>query len=135
MTTINYSNLPNRVKAAAIDGFLIILLMMSFTDVFSSFESVQNYVRLIAFLFVFVFYEPLFVTLFGASIGHMFMDLRVRREDNPEKNIPFHLALIRFTLKFFLGWMSFFTMNSDKKNRAMHDIASKSVVLDVKNSN
>ena len=81
---------------------------------------------------MFLLYEPLFVSLFGASIGHMFLDLRVKKETDNSKNIYFHIAILRFIVKSVLGWVSFFTVNSDDKKRAIHDHLAKSVVLSVK---
>lgn len=128
---MTYPSIFQRVKAAVIDMIIIILLIITVTDLFAQFSSVSDYARIFAFIFIFIIYEPLFVSVFGASLGHMFTDLRVRRESDETKNIPFHVAIIRFAIKTGLGWISFFTANSDEKKRAIHDHLSGSVVINV----
>ncbi|WP_052503517.1 RDD family protein [Lacinutrix sp. Hel_I_90] len=74
-------------------------------------------------------YEPLFVGFFGASLGHMFCDLRVLKDDLTEKNISLPQAILRFLLKTDLGWISLFSISSDPKKRAIHDKFVNSVVV------
>jgi uncharacterized RDD family membrane protein YckC len=42
--------------------------------------------RIAAFLFVFVFYDPIFTSLFGGTLGHIMFGIRVKGEDD-ESNI------------------------------------------------
>ena len=63
--------------------------MYSFTEILSLFDTVPNYVRIILFLFIFLIYEPLLVSLFGQSIGHSYIKIKVVRDDESQKNISF----------------------------------------------
>lgn len=68
---------------------------------------------------------------FGATIGNDKMKIRVRSVANPEKRINLFLAIIRFIFKILLGWLSFITFFTSSRNRAIHDIVSGSVVIQV----
>lgn len=124
-----YPHISNRIKAAFIDAVIIIVLMLLFTDIFSRFESVPDYYKIIAFVFVFLVYEPLMVSVFGYSVGHFLNDLRVKRHSNPSKNINILLALLRFVTKSLLGWISLLTISGNVERRAIHDMLADSVVI------
>ncbi|MEP0264133.1 RDD family protein [Dokdonia sp.] len=126
--TQQYAGLLDRIKAYTIDMILIIVLMYFFSEVTASFTEVPNYVRIILFSILFVFYDPLFVSISGGTVGHTFMDISVRQEVNSSKKISFPSALFRFIVKFLLGWLSFITIGS-KKKKAIHDKAVGSVVI------
>lgn len=130
---LQYANVFDRVKSATIDGILLIVLMYLATEILASFETVPVYVRVLVFLFIFVLYEPIFVSFFGATIGHSKIGISVKSEKNPEKNIHFMIALVRFFCKLSLGWISLLTIGSNDKRKAIHDyVAGSIVVLDAK---
>ena len=124
-----YPHISNRVKAAFVDAVVIILLMLLFTDVFSRFESVPDYYKIVAFVFIFLAYEPVMVSVFGFSLGHFLNDLRVKRHSNPSKNLNIFLAVLRFVLKSLLGWISLLTISGNPERRAIHDLLADSVVI------
>ncbi|WP_299557052.1 RDD family protein [Seonamhaeicola sp.] len=124
-----YANLFPRVKAAIIDGIVLIVLMYLATWILDAIGEVPNYARIVVFIFVFLLYEPILVAYFGASVGHFFNDIMVKRESNEAKNIILPKAIFRFVFKFFLGWVSLLTIRSDKKGKAIHDFVGGSVVL------
>ena len=124
-----YPAIPDRVKAIMTDSIVIILFMFLTTYAFSQFEHVPDNARIIAFLFIFGLYDPIFTSLFGGTIGHFIIGIRVKREKNQEKNIIFPLAIIRFIIKVILGWISLLTMSRDEQNRAIHDFLSGSIVI------
>ena len=76
----NYPNVLDRVKAVVADSVIIILFMLIATYLFSLFENVHENVRILAFVFIFLLYDPLFTSIFGGTIGHMMFGLRVKRE-------------------------------------------------------
>jgi len=125
----NYPNVLDRVKAVIADSFIIILFMLIVTYLISLFENVHENVRILAFVFIFLLYDPLFTSIFGGTIGHMMFGLRVKREKDTTKNILFPLAIVRFFLKGSLGWISLLTVSSNKKRKAIHDYLVKSVVI------
>lgn len=85
--------------------------------------------RIEAYVFSVLLYEPLFVALFVAIIGHMSGGLKVRRESNRDKKINFFAATFRFFMKVTLGIIALFTITKENKGRAIHDMASGSIVL------
>ena len=129
MENVIYPGILLRIKAALSDYLILLALIFSVSFIFKEFDHVPNYARIIAFVFIFLLYDPLLVSLFGGTIGHHFNGIKVRREENEKKNIFFHLALIRYIVKVFLGWISFFTINGNQKGKAIHDLAVGSIVI------
>jgi uncharacterized RDD family membrane protein YckC len=124
-----YPKLVERYKAMLVDGLVIFLGIILAGIIFSFFENAPGYIRGLAFILVVFLYEPIFVSFFGATIGHKSFGLMVKSNLDRNKNVLFPFALIRAMLKLLLGWLSFITMISDKQKRAIHDYASGSIVL------
>lgn len=118
-----------RVKAIVTDSIVMILFIILITYFFSLFNSVPDKARMIAFVFVFVLYDPLFTSIFGGTIGHMLLGLRVKRESDEMKNILFPLAILRFIVKALLGIISLITVSGNKKGKAIHDYLVGSIVI------
>ena len=127
-----YAPIFTRVKAMVIDSIAIIVLMYSASEIFNLFNNIPNYLRISVFVFIFFLYEPLLVSIYGATIGHFFNDILVKQENNQTKNISFLFALARFITKLLLGWISLLTINNSSKNKAIHDYVAQSVVLPYK---
>ena len=132
MTEKNYPGVLDRVKAILTDGLVVIVFMFIASNIFSLFESVSDYARIVAFAFIFFLYDPLFTSVFGGTIGHMMNGIRVKRESNEQKNIPFHLAILRYIVKALLGVISLLTVSGNGKSKAIHDFLVGSVVVYVK---
>lgn len=124
-----YTSLFPRVKAAFLDAVLMILFMYVSSELLAEFETVPNYVRVILFVFIVILYEPLLVSLWGKTLGHHKMDICVRKEENLNQKIGFPNALLRYTIKLLLGWLSFITITNSDKHQAIHDRMAKSVML------
>ena len=129
-----YATLPIRVKAAVIDGIILIALSYLISEIFSSFDTIPQYIRIISFVFIFILYDPLFTSIYGGTIGHSYSGIRVKRESDSSKNILFPFALLRFVVKFFLGWISLLTTSMNPKKKAIHDFVVGSIVLENLNS-
>ena len=129
---IEFASIFPRLKAAFIDAVVMVALMYGATEILSLFDVVPNYIRILIAVFIFLLYEPIFVSLFGQTVGHSRINLIVRQEEEEDikKNISFFKALIRFTLKFFLGWLSLLTVPGSVKRQAIHDAVVKSVVIE-----
>jgi hypothetical protein len=78
---------------------------------------------------IFFLYDPIMVSLFGGTIGHLVIRLRVKQYKYETKNLFFVLAFFRFLVKIFLGWLSFLTVSGNKEKRAIHDILPGSIVI------
>lgn len=127
-----YTGVMERIKAIIVDNLVIVGFIFLITNIFSNFENVPNNARIMAFVFVFLLYDPLFTSVFGGTIGHMIIGIRVKREANEKKNILFPLAIIRYVVKVLLGWISLLTVSSNEKNKAIHDYVVGSVTLNTK---
>ena len=126
---MSYPGVSDRVKSAVVDSVIILIFLFTATYTLSYFDNVSNTVRILIFSFIFVLYDPIFISLLGGTIGHMAMGIRVKRKMNPEKNILLPLAIIRFIVKLILGIVSLFTVSSDKQSLAIHDLVVGSIVL------
>ncbi len=127
----DYPILLDRVKAATIDAIILIAIMYAASEVFALFESVPNYIRMIVLVFVFILYDPIFTSLFGGTIGHSFIGIGVRKDNDTDDNISFPNAFLRFIIKAILGWISLLTITGNKKKKAIHDFAVNSVVIEI----
>jgi uncharacterized RDD family membrane protein YckC len=129
MISENYPGVADRVKAILADSMVLIIFLFIVTYTFSAFKHVPDSARIIAFIFIFFLYDPIFTSVFGGTIGHFVIGIRVKRDKNPMKNILFPLAIIRFFVKLLLGWISLLTVSGNRKRKAIHDYLVGSVVL------
>ena len=123
-----YPSLVERLQSTFIDTIIIIILMVCFSNVLDGFNNVPEWVRILLFAFLFVIYEPLFMT-FGCTIGNYIKGIRVRKHEDIHQKINIGQSIIRYPIKFALGWISFLTINSNQRRRAIHDLASGSVMI------
>lgn len=126
----SYARIILRVRAVLIDS-LFFLALLDFGGLIFQ----QGYISEVVFcgwvIFVILgvfLYEPLFVSLFGSTIGQYFSNLYVE-DANTGKKLSFVKAFFRYFIKFFLGWASFVTMKITKRLQAFHDVLTQSVVL------
>ena len=123
-----YPQLTDRVQSTFIDTILIIILMFAFAGILDKFDNVPDWVRIALFAGLFIVYEPLCMTL-GCTLGNYMKRIRVRKDSNPAKRINIFQAIIRYPIKVLLGWISFLTINSNPKRRAIHDLVSGTVMI------
>lgn len=124
-----YANLLDRVKAAVVDSIIIIAMMFAATEILALFDNVPNFVRIVIFIFIFILYEPLFISIYGATIGHSKIGITVRKSNDITKKVSFFTAIIRFLAKALLGTFSLFTVTGNDKRKAIHDYIANSVVI------
>lgn len=129
----NYARLSERVKAAVIDAIVIIASSYGISELFLLFDDVPQFISVGAFVLVFLVYDPILTSIYGGTIGHSKSGITVKRESNPEKNILFPAAVIRFVCKVVLGWLSLLTVTGNPKRKAIHDHFVGSVVLELEN--
>ena len=134
MDEMKYATLLNRVKAAIVDFLVLMGLGLVVSTILSKFVNVPDFVRVILFILIFILYDPIFTSTIGATLGHLFLGLRVRRSNNEDKRIIFPIAIVRFILKALLGWISLLTIAVIKKKKAIHDLVAGSVVLQSTNN-
>lgn len=124
-----YANLTDRYKAIVFDVGIMIMSLMFFSYVFSYFEVESDNLRMYLFFFIFIFYEPVFISLFGSTIGQGMFNITVRKESDESKKINFPLAFWRFLFKAALGVISLLTVGSHPKRKAIHDQVAGTVVI------
>lgn len=129
MNQPEYSGVIIRIKAMFSDAVVMLIFMVVASYIFSMFENVPDLARIVAFVFIFFLYEPIFISSFGGTIGHMMNGIKVKRENDLSRNIIFPLALFRFIVKALLGWISLLTVTGNAKKKALHDFAVGSVVI------
>lgn len=122
-----YPDLRERIQSAFIDLALMIVLMIVFASIIDKYENVPDWVRM-ALVGFFIVYEPLFMTL-GCTLGNLIKGIRVRKHSDSTKKINILQAIIRYPIKFLLGWLSYITIGSSPKRRAIHDMAAGSVMI------
>ena len=125
----NFPSLVKRFQSLVIDQVFIILCMVVFSQILS-YTDPENTGALRGFLLfsLFFLYEP-FCLAFGCSIGNYIAGIRVRKIGDEGKRINILQSYLRFIVKYLLGIISFLTVTSNKYKRAIHDMASGSVMI------
>jgi uncharacterized RDD family membrane protein YckC len=104
------------------------MMMFIFSSILDRFENVPDWVRIVMFVSICFVYEPLSTTL-GSTLGNYIKGIRVRQNNDTGQRINILQAILRYPTKVLLGWISFLTIHSNPKRRAIHDIISGSVVI------
>lgn len=124
-----YPDLSDRVKSIFIDTLFIIILMFIFTFILDKIQDPTDWIKIVFFIGIWFVYEPISMTIFGSTIGNLIMNIRVRQYKDTTKKINIFQTYIRYVFKVMLGWLSFLTINSNPKRRAIHDLTSGSVMI------
>ncbi|PIF59488.1 RDD family protein [Flavobacterium sp. 2] len=122
-----YPFLLERIQSILIDSILIIACMILISDVLSNFKNVPDWLRAVLLILIFL-YEPI-MTTFGGTIGNNIKRIQIRKNSDKTQSINFFQAIIRYFFKLLLGWLSFITIFSSNKKRAVHDIISGTVMI------
>lgn len=122
-----YPPLVKRIQALFVDS-LLILLLFSLSSVFLGNGS-ATWLKVGIFIFSVILYEPTLIAFTGNTLGQKIVGIRVTRRSEPQKNISLIQAYIRVVVKFLLGWVSFLSIIFNREKRALHDLASSSIVL------
>ena len=125
--------LMERMQAVFLDSIVLCIMMFVAYKIFDSFEEEYAYFKMLTFIFIFGIYDPLLTSLFGGTLGHRAMNLRVKRDKNRTENVLLPLAFIRFVIKAIFGWVSLILVSVDSKGRGIHDLFVGSVVVYHKN--
>ena len=126
--TENYPLLKDRIQSTFIDFIFLLVLMFIGAAVIDKFEYVPDWVRMVLFVSLFIVYEPLFTAL-GCTLGNYIKGIRVRQSSHITRRINIFQAIIRYSIKCILGWISFLTINSNPQRKAIHDLAAGSVMI------
>ena len=125
-----YPPIGRRVLAAAIDALVVLVGMLIIGETLGDVGPAWAPARGILIVGLWWAYEP-GCTAFGATIGQRVFRFRVRRAADPRRRINLAAAWVRCVVKYTLGIVSFLAMLFTKRRRALHDIVSGSIVLEV----
>ena len=123
------ATLLDRTKASTIDTFLLIVMGFMLAEVLSGFEHVATWVRVSLFISI-VLYEPVCIA-FGATLGHLILNIRVRRSTNDSKKLTIFRSLVRFFCKLLFRWVSYVTVFKNPRKRTLYDLISGATVIDL----
>ena len=121
-----YPSLLKRFQSAAIDGTLLLFLLLGFYQLCDAFD-VPTWLR-VAFMASLPLYEPLCMT-FGCTLGNYVVGIRVRQDGDYRRRINIVQAVFRYFFKLLLGWLSFLTIHANLRKRAMHDMMTGTVMI------
>ena len=125
--TYTYPKFARRIQALLIDGIFIPIGALGTIMIASSLGITGAYAGALAVLTVFLL-EPTLVSVTGGTLGHHFRGLTVLHPKT-KKKLNILTATFRFIVKIPLGWLSLITYFTTKRYQAVHDLASRSVVL------
>ncbi len=126
-----YPELKTRIGSSIIDAVLLVVMMFVFASMLDKYGEVPDWVRISMFLSLFLVYEPLCMTI-GCTLGNYINGIRVRKNSDSSKRINILQALVRYPVKVILGWISFLTISSNSKRRAIHDMVSGTVMINIR---
>jgi uncharacterized RDD family membrane protein YckC len=124
-----YPFVLERIQSILIDSVLIVACMILFSDILSNFKNVPDWLRAILLISLFL-YEPI-MTTYGGTIGNNIKRIRVRKNSDENESINIFQAIVRYFFKLSFGWLSFISIFSSTKKRAIHDILSGTVMVKV----
>jgi uncharacterized RDD family membrane protein YckC len=124
-----FPTLVARIKALFIDILIMLAIFTAASLLIDSIGDVPGFARGFVLIFMLYLYDPLMTSLTGGTLGHKLMKLKVKRYNDPERNISMPRAFLRFIIKTALGWISFLTVTANKRKRAIHDSVSGSIML------
>ena len=128
-TVVTYPPLFRRYLGTLVDGLLLLTLILTVPQFLQGEGAASRTARIALFLCLFL-YEPV-LTAFACTLGQRMMGMRVRRVTDPTLRLSLPGAYHRWVLKILLGFVSFFSMRFANRYRAIHDLASGSLMIDV----
>jgi uncharacterized RDD family membrane protein YckC len=128
--SVEYPSLVTRVQSNAIDGILILIVMFAFAGIAGDNETIPGWGKAFLFLSFWFLYDPI-CTRYAATLGNYIMGIRVRKVDDYTQKISLKNAFVRVFVKGLLGGWSSISIHFNPRRRALHDLAAKSIMLEV----
>jgi len=123
-----YPELGQRYRSILIDSLVIIALIFAAAQLFEFWPDAPTEARIIAFALVWAGYEPIAVAM-GCTLGNYVMGIRVRAASNEIDRVNILRSYVRYATKGLLGWLSFLTISGNPRRRAIHDLASGTIMV------
>ena len=124
--TVEYPTILRRYLSSFIDLWFVVGVLFFVPYVIGDSEATLT-VRITAGIIMLFLYEPLFTSKL-CTLGQKIMGIRIRKFDNYQK-LSFPAAVLRVFIKGLLGFISLFTIIFSEEKRAIHDLASDSIVI------
>ncbi|PKL38336.1 MAG: hypothetical protein CVV44_10630 [Spirochaetae bacterium HGW-Spirochaetae-1] len=124
---MKYPTILRRYLSSFIDGILLLVIFFLSLSLIEGKDQVTSTVRFILPIVTVILYEPL-LTSKACTFGQLLTGIRVRKIADLKK-ISVFSAYMRYTVKFILGFISFFSIIFSDKSRAIHDFSSGSIVV------
>ncbi|MBR0826536.1 RDD family protein [Bradyrhizobium manausense] len=122
-----YARFSRRLRGMLLDWMIAMAVLFGAVALASNIRSDTAARALgVAAVALLLLYEPLLVSRFGGTLGHIWTNLRV--VDDRGGNVSFAKALARFVIKSLLGWYSFVIMAATRRNQTVHDLLTRSTV-------
>lgn len=123
-----YPALFLRIKSLFLDSTALGVIFFSLVLICIKFGITSSELKASIILIPTILFEPLMIRLTGGSLGHHYSGIKII-DEKTGGNLSVARGIIRFIVKSVFGALSFLTMLITKKNRAIHDAASRSLVL------
>lgn len=120
------ASIRDRALAMIVDSLIIFVIFFIIAKVVIFFNIKSLLFDKIVLIGIIFFYEPIMVSMFTGTFGHKLFKLKVITLNN--KKVPLPYALIRFSVKLFLGIVSFITIIG-KKRMAFQDLVTGTKVI------
>ena len=123
-----YARFTRRVQGLMYDSMIQVVAIALTVSLATAGEGIGAS-RLVGFAgaAIILLYEPIMVSMRGATFGHALRNLCVV-DDRTHGNISFLKALARYVIKLVLGLVSFLTMATTQRHQAIHDLLTGSTV-------
>ncbi len=126
MQEIKYARFLRRTQAVLIDAVIIPIALL-FVIVLASEQGIKGELIAVMAVAIFFIFEPLLVSVLGATLGQKIVGIEVRNRKTGNK-LNIFSATLRFISKIILGWASLVTIFSTYFHQAIHDLLVGSVV-------
>ncbi len=127
-TKVLFATLPRRIKAAIIDGVVLLTLMILSPLTISMLIGRDTGANAIAMYFPPFLLEPLLISFLGFTLGQYIFGIQVIRMDTGGK-CPLPASFLRYFAKTILGSFSMVYMLFSKKHQAIHDHLARTLVV------
>jgi RDD family. len=123
-----YPTLFRRYLGAIVDGLVVLGAMVGGGLLIADLGPQYTWLRGLWLGFTVLGYEPLFTSL-NATLGQRLAKYRIRQYGDRTRHISIPAAYFRYAIKLALGIVSFFAMNFNPEQRALHDMAVGSIAI------
>lgn len=106
----------------------LLLVVLIYVIAFLPPMGTWSFVKPVLFIVGVFILEPVLVSFTGGTIGHHWRKIRVTTL-SAKGNISLLAATVRFILKVVLGWFSLIVVLVTRKHQALHDLATRSLVV------